>query len=198
VKLSQAAALGGGTGLALVLLQIAGEPARALLRYQRESIASGEAWRLLSGNLVHADLAHLWWNLLGLAIVVVLVGTELSARRWLLVTLVSAFAVGAGLYLLSPAVEWYLGFSGVLHGLLLAGLLAQWLRTRSVVTLAVAGLLAAKLTYEQFVGPLPFVASAGSDLPVVHAAHTYGAFGGLTAWSLIYARGHTAARDRRT
>ncbi len=197
MKLGQAAALGGGAGLALGLLHLAGEPARALLRYERESIAGGEAWRLLSGNLVHADATHIGWNVLGLAIVVLLVGDELSARRWLLVTLASAFAVGVGLYLLSPTIEWYLGFSGVLHGLLLAGLLAQWQRSRSAVTLAVAGLLIAKLGYEQLVGPLPFIASSGSDLPVVHAAHAYGAFGGLAAWSLLFARSHVTARDSR-
>lgn len=198
MKFGQVAALGGGTGLLLALLQLAAQPARAVLRYERGSIAAGEAWRLLSGNLVHADAAHLGWNLLGLVIVVVLVGGELSARRWLLVTLASALAVGAGLYLLSPTVEWYLGFSGVLHGLLLAGLFAQWQRSRSVTTLAVAGLLVAKLVYEQVVGPLPFVASTGSDLRVVHAAHTYGAIGGLVAWALFRWRRRdpvTGARD---
>jgi rhomboid family GlyGly-CTERM serine protease len=183
VNRTHAGALGATAGLALVLLHFAGAPARLLLRYQRESIADGEVWRLLSGNVVHADTAHLGWNLLGLAIVVVLVGTELPARRWLLAALMSAVAVGAGLYALSPTVEWYLGFSGVLHGLLLVGLLAQWERSRSLVTLAVAGLLLAKLVYEQIAGPLPFVASTGSDLAVVHAAHTYGAIGGLITWA---------------
>ena len=72
----------------------------------------------------------------GLAIVVLWSAMNCHARRWLLVTLASAIAVSAGLYLLSPPIEWYLGFSGVLHGLLLAGLLAQWQRSRSAVTLA--------------------------------------------------------------
>ena len=198
MKLGHVTALGGGAGLALGLLYLAGPPARAWLRYERESIAGGEVWRLVSGNLVHADVTHIGWNLLGLAIVVVLVGTELPARRWLLVTLASAVAVGAGLYLLSPTVEWYLGFSGVLHGLLLAGLLAQWQRSRSATTIAVAGLLIAKLGYEQVAGPLPFVASTGSDLPVVHAAHTYGAIGGLVAGSsFLVRRGRDSARDLR-
>jgi rhomboid family GlyGly-CTERM serine protease len=197
VKPSRASLPGVGAGLLLILLQLGGQPARELLRYQREAIAGGEAWRLLTGNLVHADAAHLGWNLLGLAIVVGLVGGELAAGHWLLVTLAAAAAVGAGLYLLSPDIAWYLGFSGVLHGLLLGGLLAQWRRSRSVATLAVAGLLIAKLGYEQGFGPLPFVASTGSELPIVHVAHSYGAAGGLAAWCLLALRARRLARDSR-
>jgi membrane associated rhomboid family serine protease len=86
----------------------------------------------------------------------------------------------AGFLLLEPELDWYVGFSGVLHGCMAAGLVA-WLRsTRDPLTWLVAGLFAAKLAWEHFQGALPFTAGTLS-LPVVHEAHTYGAIGGLLA-----------------
>jgi membrane associated rhomboid family serine protease len=86
----------------------------------------------------------------------------------------------AGFLLLEPELDWYVGFSGVLHGCMAAGLVA-WLRsTRDPLTWLVAGLFAAKLAWEHFQGALPFTAGTLS-LPVVHEAHSYGAIGGLLA-----------------
>ena len=52
----------------LVLLAVmhGGDHAAAVLRYERAAVLSGEAWRLLTGHLVHADRSHLLWNVLGL------------------------------------------------------------------------------------------------------------------------------------
>jgi rhomboid family GlyGly-CTERM serine protease len=89
-------------------------------------------------------------------------------------------ATDLGFLLFEPQLEWYVGFSGVLHGLMAAGLVA-WLRaTRDAVTWIVVVLFAAKLAWEHVAGPLPFTAQSLS-MPVVHEAHTYGAVGGLVA-----------------
>ncbi len=164
----------------LVVFHIAGSGHHELLRYDRAAVLHGEAWRLVTGHLVHADLAHLGWNLLGVLIVGFLFAGDYSGRLWLLVLMASTLSTGLGFLLLEPALAWYVGFSGVLHGCMAAGLVA-WLRgPRDVFTWIVTALFAAKLAWEHFAGPLPFTSSSLS-LPVVHEAHTYGAVGGLLA-----------------
>jgi rhomboid family GlyGly-CTERM serine protease len=165
--------------LVAVLLAFHGLGADALpvLRYERSAVLSGEAWRLVTGHLVHADIVHLGWNALGVLIVAFLFARDYSWRQWLVILGVSTATTDLGFLLLEPQLEWYVGFSGVLHGLMAAGLVA-WLRTsRDAITWIVTGLFAAKLAWEHFAGPLPFTA-ASLELPVVHQAHTYGAIGG--------------------
>jgi len=143
-------------------------------------VLAGEAWRLVTGHLVHADVFHLGWNVLGVLIVAFLFARDFSWRQWLVILLASTATTDLGFLLLEPQLEWYVGFSGVLHGLMAAGLVA-WLRTsRDAITWIVTGLFAAKLAWEHFAGPLPFTA-ASLAVPVVHEAHTYGAIGGALA-----------------
>jgi hypothetical protein len=86
------------------------------------------------------------------------------------------------------------GFSGVLHGLMAAGLCAWLWRTPDVITGLVAGLFALKLGWEHWLGPLPFTASTLA-VPVIHEAHSYGAIGGAAAalWLLWRQRRATAS-----
>lgn len=164
----------------LVAVYVAAPGAIETLRYERSAVFAGEAWRLVTGHLVHADAAHLGWNVLGVLIVGFLFARDYSPRQWLVVLLASLATTDLGFLLLEPQLDWYVGFSGVLHGLMAAGLVA-WLRaTRDPITWLVAALFAAKLAWEHFAGALPFTA-ASLSLPVVHEAHTYGSVGGLLA-----------------
>ena len=147
------------------------------LRYDRAAVLHGELWRLVTGHFVHADAAHLAWNLAGLALVAWLFVREYKRREWLVILVASTVAIDLGFLLLEPQLEWYVGFSGVLHGLMAGGLLAWLVRHRDGVTVIVALGFAAKLAWEHLVGPLPFTAQTLS-LPVIHQAHTYGAIGG--------------------
>ena len=52
-----------------LLLEVAGDSATALLRYDREVIGNGELWRLLTGHLVHLGWSHFLLNAIGLALV---------------------------------------------------------------------------------------------------------------------------------
>ena len=103
--------------------------ARARLRCATSAprCSQGEVWRLVSAHLVHADVAHLAWNLAGAALVWWLFAGEFTRRGWCLVMLASTAAIDLGFILFEPQIEWYVGFSGVLHGCMAAGLVA-WLR----------------------------------------------------------------------
>ena len=161
------------------LLAAGGDGARELGRYQRDAIESGEYWRLVTGHLVHLGFGHLWPNLAALAIIGLLFEDVFRTADWLRVGAASAAAIDLGLYVLEPNVAWYVGLSGVLHGYVAAGALALLVRREKLGAVLAIG-VAAKLTFEQVVGPVPFTAESVGG-PVVVAAHLYGVVGGLLA-----------------
>jgi rhomboid family GlyGly-CTERM serine protease len=164
--------------LALIcsLLALGGADLTEALRYQREEILHGQLWRLLSAHLVHLGDAHLLLNLCGLGLVWALFPRELSGPAGWLVLLCSALGVSLGLLLFDPGLIWYVGLSGVLHGLFAAGALRLW-RERPAEAALMLAVLAGKLLWEQLVGPLPGT-SAIAGGPVVVDAHLFGAVGG--------------------
>jgi rhomboid family GlyGly-CTERM serine protease len=179
----------GALGLALVaicaallLLALTGEGGRQLLRYDRAALAAGEAWRLITGHLVHLDLRHAILNCLGLALMWALFARDYSPRQWLLIVLVSMAAIDAGLWLCDSTVEWYVGSSGVLHGVMAAGTLAQLRRGEPTGWILLA-FLAVKLAYEHWFGGLPLSGTA-----VVVDAHLFGVGGGAAAAAFLKPR----------
>ena len=177
-------------GLAILAAGFGGEATRLALRYERESVLLGEYWRLLSAHFVHLSWAHLFLNLVGLLLGWLIFGEDYPVRRWGGVFLGSGLAIGFGFLLFDPHLHWYVGLSGVLHGMLAAGLV-RWLVSGTREAWWLAALLAAKLVWEQIVGPLPFTEAAAGG-PVIEQSHLYGAIGGLVV-GLFY-----AARDRRS
>lgn len=161
------------------LLAVGGDEARELGRYERSGLANGDYWRLVSGQLVHLGFGHLWPNLAALAIIGVLFDDVFRAGDWWRAAAASAAAIDFGLYVLEPDVLWYVGLSGVLHGFVAAGALAFLVRRQAIGGVLAAG-LAAKILFEQLVGPVPFTAASVGG-PVVVAAHLYGAVGGFLA-----------------
>ncbi len=151
-----------------------------LLRYQRTALEEGEWWRLLTAHLVHLGVTHLLLNLLGLWVVWAVVGRVLGNLRGAVALLCSAISIDAGLWWLQPRVEWYVGLSGVLHGLLVAGGLALVRDGERRLGWLLFGAVAAKVAWEQFHG----VAGLRPEWiggQVIVAAHLYGAAGALLA-----------------
>jgi rhomboid family GlyGly-CTERM serine protease len=161
------------------VIALMGEDSRYLLQYARADIAAGEFWRLASGHFVHLGHQHLLLNLLGLLLVWLLVGRAYNTRSWLLVTLICLLVMDAGFWLFDPELRWYVGLSGLLHGLLLAGALGSF-RQLPAESLAILALMTAKLIYEQFSGPLPGSEAVAGGTVIVNA-HLYGALGGMLA-----------------
>jgi len=173
------------TGVAVVLA-VATDAGREWFSLDREAIAAGEIWRLLSGHLVHLGVPHLLLNIAGLLLIWYLIGSTFNRNQWLLVLLIDLIAVDLGLWFLEPQLYWYVGLSGLLHGLLVAGI-AGSLSARRIDVLVLGIAVLGKLTYEQLVGPLPgSEESTGGS--VIVAAHLYGAIGGAigAVWILLY------------
>lgn len=163
------------------LVELGGQPVRALLEYRRDALAEGQLWRLLTGHLAHLGPSHMLMNVAALAVLALVLQPYLRPRDWLGAGLAAALAIDAGLYWLYPATAWYVGLSGVLHGFWAAAVVSAMAgQRRDAVPLAV--LLLAKLAYERFVGPVPLTESIAAG-PVVTAAHVWGAVGGAL-WAL--------------
>jgi rhomboid family GlyGly-CTERM serine protease len=176
--------------LPCLLLAMGGEAVRIALRYDRADIFHGELWRLFTGNFVHLGMGHLLEDMAGLLLLWLLFEDVLAGWRMPPLICIGALAVGLGLLASDPQVDWYVGISGALDTLWAAGALAL-LRRRDRFGWVLAGLLVAKLTYEQVFGALPFssISSGGS---VIVDAHLYGAlagaligFGGGLPWHRI-------------
>ncbi len=164
-------------GLALlVALACGGEPWAEALRYERGALLRGEWWRLLTGHWVHLGARHLIPDAIGLVLLWALYARELRPGAWLLVGACATAAIDAGLWWGAPAVQWYLGISGLLHGAWAAGAAALAVRGQRAGWIMLA-ILAGKLALEQRAGASLLVAG----YPVVTVAHLYGVAGGLLA-----------------
>ena len=196
---SPAAGLGGflkslncdrGYGVALLCVcallavpELIGEPARRVLSFDREAIGAGQWWRLLSAHFVHVDLEHAVLNSLGLVLMWALFARDYSPWRWAAIYCGSAIAVSIGLWYANPELQWYVGASGALHGVMAAGTIAH-LRRRDLDGWILAIFIVGKLAYEQLAGALPF---AGTTNTIVDA-HLYGALGGVVLALLMNSR----------
>ena len=163
-----------------------GDDGREILRYDRSAIAQGEYWRLLSGHIAHLGHRHLLLNLAGLALVWLLLGRLYTTRQWILVAAISVLVMDAGFWFVDTGMRWYVGLSGMLHGLLLAGAIRRF-RSLPGESIVICAVLVAKLAYEQVAGPLPGSEAAAGGAVVVNS-HLYGAIGGALS-ALVFWRG---------
>lgn len=164
-------------GLFWVCLVLYLADAEMLLRYDRNLIAQGEIWRLVTGHLLHLNWPHFWLNMGGILIVAIFFRDDCTPSQWLAMILMSCLFISAGLYLFDPQMLWYVGLSGVLHGLFIVG---AWYERRRF---ALSGnvllvLLIGKLVYEQYGGGIASSeALIGAHVAV--DAHLYGALAGV-------------------
>ena len=68
-------------------------PDKTLLYFNALDIARGETWRVITGHFMHADLQHLLWNCLGLAVLGTLIEHRSRTVLWA--------ALGAGIAVVS-------------------------------------------------------------------------------------------------
>lgn len=167
------------------------------LQYRREALDALQFWRLLTAHVAHLGLVHGALNGAALLLVWRIVRDFVSPTEWVWLLLGSVAAVDAGLYFLSPGVEWYVGASGVLHGLFGGSAVLMLDRDARAYGITLLLALAAKLAWEQVSGGAMTTAGLG-DAPVVTIAHLYGAIGGVAAarvLRVVAGRRHAPAAD---
>ncbi|WNO07710.1 rhombosortase [Teredinibacter sp. KSP-S5-2] len=151
-----------------------------LLNYQRQAIADGEVWRLLSGHFAHLNTMHFLLNMSVFLFFPFVF--SVSSKIWFYTSLLFSLLVGMCLYLFSPGVSSYVGFSGTLHGLLVIGLFHEFGQVKGrlkwvyvFVLLFVIG----KVVREQLPGFDAMHLSNVIDGAVIVDAHMYGLIVGL-------------------
>ncbi|OOY50453.1 rhombosortase [Solemya velum gill symbiont] len=144
------------------------------LRYIASSVDKGVLWRLFSGHLIHGNWWHLALNAAGLVACLLLFRDLENPLLLLVLSLILAFLISAGLYYFYPHITWYLGFSGVLHGLFVIGAILEL----GLLGWAVLLIMTVKVGWEMTVGPIPGTESI-IGTRTVDEVHLLGAVSGL-------------------
>lgn len=178
----------GGFVLLLLGLGLAGELVNPWLRYDREAIAAGQVWRLVSCHLVHLNLWHLGMNLAGFLLCCYFFVDVYDRRQFLLWLGLTAPGVGLAIYFIDHAPGYYVGLSGLLHGWLVLALVTGF-RTHPWLHGGVLLIIAARLLWEQLPGYDRGYLRHLIDGDVYVNGHLYGALGGLIIAMALVAAG---------
>lgn len=163
--------------LLLIVLQSMSETVTPLLRYENNLAQTHQWWRLFSAHFIHLNWAHLLLNLAALWILVLFYFDD--GKRFTLITSILLLSVGtsAGLYIFSPNVSWYVGLSGVLHGLFIIGATIKYRTKPYLLTVFITAIII-KLLWEQFFSdPQSMQHIIGNA--IVFDGHLYGAITGF-------------------
>ena len=149
-------------------------------QFDRALVEQGHVWLLFSSHIVHLNWMHWVLNMAGLGIVAFFFSSHASFKQWLMVIIVSACMINAGLWYWQPELRTYVGLSGVLHGLFLYGALRE-IRYYPLSGYVLTAVLLGKLVWEFLYGALP----GSEDMTggrVLTEAHLLGAIGGIMVW----------------
>ena len=173
----------------MLALQLMGKGVAQALSFDRTLILQGEYWRILSAHFVHISWAHLGPNLVAATLIAGIYAIPQHPRRiHFLVIDIALLGSSTGMALLwmNPSIAWFLGFSGIAHGLILTALwrcfgLHQYLLVATI-------LVAAKLYWDIYLSmPSRTVtnsAAESTNIPaysfdVIYEAHEYSFLGAI-------------------
>ncbi len=146
------------------------------LEYRREAVLGGEWFRLLSASFTHLTPGHALLNM-GAALLLWLYAGDMPMRAWWFGIVCCSLGVGAGLLVFNPEISWYVGMSGLLHGMVPPIVAFRLLRRADRFALLLAAGLVLKICAEQLWGSSPGTAALAGG-PVVVDAHLWGALSG--------------------
>lgn len=165
--------------LPIALIYLFDDAWHNILRFDHAAIAQGEIWRLLTCHFTHLNLNHALLNGGGFLLVAWMQprGHWLS---WWLFYCVGGVVISLLLFW-QDQVMWYVGASGLLHGLILLGAwFSHWLEDWRRYVMAV--LVTGKLLWEQ----TPFYNDADVyELIGGHVIVDAHFLGGVLAWLVI-------------
>ena len=141
-----------------------------------------EPWRFVTSMFLHADLAHLFFNMFALLMFGLYLERKIGKNMFLLVYLVSGIIGGVGFEIFNQPGVIGLGASGAIYGIIGALVVLEPKMLVYVyfipVPIAVAGLLYAAIE----------LAGMGAADNIGHAAHLFGLLGGFAiakAWQKL-------------
>ena len=168
----------------MLLLGIGHEWVNPWLRYDREAVAAGQVWRLVTCHLVHLNIWHVLMNLTGFLMCGFFFSDLLTRRLLWLWFGVESLVVGLAFYFIDTHLHWYVGLSGILHGLLILCLIIGW-RGNPWLHSVVLALIIGRLTWEQTPGyNVDYLRHVINGRVYVNA-HLYGSITGAVIGGLV-------------
>ncbi|MGK0248849.1 MAG: rhomboid family GlyGly-CTERM serine protease [Oleispira sp.] len=178
----------------IVLLALAEPISSQWLMFDRDAINEGQIWRLFSAHFVHLSPAHLLGNSLGVVLLAYIAGRSLNNLIGILLLVWCLLVVGIGLYGYAGYLEYYVGLSGVLHGLLLVAPFVSIFYSRRIAVCFLL-VIVAKVAWEQssFYDDMSMVGVIGGRVEV--NAHLLGVIAGLFFLLVYYAYSYYLKRS---
>lgn len=149
-------------------------------------VHDGEWWRIVTGQLLHTNINHLYLNISGVLLVWALHGEYYTVKQYLFVVTSCLFLVGLLLMVFANYTH-YAGLSGILHSLLIYGAIVDIIKKDKTGWLLLAGVVA-KVCYENIFGASEQTANL-IGAAVATEAHLIGVFVGATVCCICYAGG---------
>ena len=154
------------------------------LAYYHTGIAQFELWRLITATFCHTNFNHLLMNMFGLVITLLLFINTFKNKRLLPLIIFNSLFISLALFFLETDLIWYVGFSGVLHGLFSYGAMHD-IHNRDRWGYLLGGGLFAKVGYEQLFGAEQSTIEL-IGAPVLVNAHLYGMLAGILFYLFTY------------
>lgn len=162
----------------IVLLRLLDPLSSEYLRFDRTLIDAGEIWRLFGAHLVHLSTIHMLGNLLAVCLVAYIAGESLNNLLGIFLFFWCSCVVGAGLYFFASDLSYYVGLSGVLHGLLIVSPFVSKFYSRKVALIFMFAIIL-KVIWEQsgFYDDMALASTIGGRVET--RAHLFGVLSGL-------------------
>ena len=155
-----------------------------ILEFNRIAIEQGQWWRIFTAHFVHLNHWHLALNMSGLVLFFYFFYDVMPLRNWLLSLVLGVTGTGVAMFALNPEMNIYVGFSGVLHGIFLVGLIVSFRQTPKLNGLIIF-LVFCRLAWEQMPGYDVNYMRDYINGSVFVDAHLYGAVFGLLSATLL-------------
>jgi rhomboid family GlyGly-CTERM serine protease len=154
----------------------------------RAQVEQGGYWRLFTSNFVHFGWPHTLMNIAAFLLCAFALLNNFPAKQLLGLILFCCLSVGAGIYYFNPEYNTYAGFSGAIHGFIVAGLMRNKRHPNWLNAIFIA-LLFAKIFYEHHPSYKATELQTLMPVPVAYDAHMYGAIAGVvfgvSGWLII-------------
>lgn len=159
-------------------------------------VDQGEWWRIITSQFVHLGFNHTLLNIVGYLIISAAFREDVSAKEEAIALLFSVIGVGLGIYWLSDDIQWYVGLSGAVYGILAHNLIIGWRRS-AILSMFFVVFLVGKFIHEQFISGPDTVTASFIGAQVAIDSHLYGAITGLVTGLISFFLFHRHAQPTR-
>lgn len=159
-------------------------------------VDQGEWWRIITSQFVHVGFNHTLLNIVGYLIISAAFREDVSAKEEAIALLFSVIGVGLGIYWLSDDIQWYVGLSGAVYGILCHNLIIGWRRS-AILSLFFTVFLIGKFIYEHLIAGPDTVTASFIGAQVAIDSHLYGAITGVVTGLISFFLFHRHAQPTR-